>query len=67
MLTNQNAYDFKVLKQEGKSFVDFYTPANGEVIQDVDLFYQHLVLYITKESDSMIRIIDLSTKAASTI
>ncbi|CAD8184063.1 unnamed protein product [Paramecium octaurelia] len=62
ILTNKNSYDYKVLKQEGDKFVDFYCPQQGEVLQEVDLFHKHLVLYFTKESESFIKVISLQDK-----
>lgn len=69
MLSNKNVYDFKIqtLKDEdllaGRyNFEEFYQPAVGEVISEIDLFREHLVLYLKCDAESYMKVINLHTR-----
>ena len=65
-----NVFDFKVVTLSDEDFEcgafdrleDFYLPREGEIINEIDLFKDNLVLYISKDGHNHMTVIELETK-----
>lgn len=61
------AYDYKIMKLSDQDFenskepklVDFYVPPEGDRVKEIDLFKEHIVLYLDREGVSLLAIINL--------
>ena len=67
-------FDYKIMSLKDKdaqasnfSFSDYYIPKPGETLKEIDLFKNHMVLYLEQEGLSLITVIELKTKASFNI
>ena len=75
LLTDMDGvFDYKIMvlsDQEANKpnfkFTDYYLPKSGETLKEIDLFKNHMVLYLEQEGLSLITVIDIKTRSSFNI